>query len=145
TARLALESVVDLRRPTNRLAVRHQRRSGLDRRTELAPQAVDDDVNVRITHGGEDRLAGSFLAVDPNAGLLLEHPGQRLAELVEVRLALRLDAHLQCRARECKAWQLQRMRAIRDERVAGLGARQFGDRDDVSRPRLWRVLLVLAE
>src|SRR5439155_14563320 len=71
--------------------------------------------------------------------------GQRLAELVEVRLALRLDAHLQCRARECKAWQLQRMRAIRDERVAGLGARQFGDRDDVSRPPLWRVLLVLAE
>ena len=143
-AGLALELVVDPRRLPDRLAVGDARGGGLDRCAELALDPLDDDVDVGVAHGGEDRLAGALLATDADRGLLLAEPMQGLAELVEVGLRLRLDGDLQRRRRELDAGQRDGLRPIRDERVAGGGRGQLGDGGDVAGADLGEVLLVLA-
>ena len=143
-AGLALELVVDPRRLADRLAVGDARGGRLDRCAELALEAVDDDVDLGVAHGGQDRLAGSILAMDPDRRLLLLEPMERLPELVEIGLRLRLDRHLERRRRELDAGQLDRLRSVGDERVTGGGRRQLGDGGDVARADLREVLLVLA-
>ena len=118
-AGLALELVVDARRLPDRLAVGDARRGGLHRRAELALEPIDDDVDVRVAHRGEDRLAGALLATDADRGLLLAEPMERLAELVEVGLRLRFDGDLERRRRELDGGQRDRLRPVGDERVAG--------------------------
>ncbi len=64
-AGLALELVVDARRPGE--SSRDTARAGVavrDRCAELALEPIDDDVDVCVAHGGEDRLAGAILATD---------------------------------------------------------------------------------
>src|SRR2546425_365437 len=96
-AGLALESVVDLGRLANRLAVGDAWAAGPHRSAELALEPFDEHVHVGVAHSGQNRLAGAVLTVHARARLLLEHALQGLAELVEICLALRLDAHLQRR------------------------------------------------
>ena len=59
---------------------------------------------MRVAHGGQDRLAGARPRDGRGCiGLFLEHALQRLAQLVEVGLRLRLDRDLQGRARGSRA------------------------------------------
>ena len=78
-----------------------------------------------------------------HGGLLLEHPGQGRAHLVEVALALGLDGDHQRRLREGERRQRQRLLA-RAERVAGGGHGQLGDGADLARLELADGLLLLA-
>ncbi len=84
------------------------------------------------------------LAMDVDRGLLFEHPVQRLAQLVEVGLALGLDRDLQARSGEPEARQLDGMLAIGGERIAGSGGGQLCHRRDISWADLRHVLLLLA-
>ena len=59
-------------------------------------------------------------ALDPDRRLLLEHPLERRAHLVEVGLRLRLDRDRQGRLREVERRQDDRL-LLRRQRVAGLG------------------------
>ena len=82
-------------------------------------------------------------ALQPDGRLLLEHPRERRAHLVEVALALRLDGDHQRRLGEVERRQHERLLA-RGQRVAGLGDGQLGDRADLARLELADRLLLLA-
>ena len=81
--------------------------------------------------------------LDPRRRLLLEHPLEGRAHLVEVGLRLRLDRDRQGRLGEVERRQDERLLARR-ERVAGLGRGELGDRADLARLELADRLLVLA-
>src|SRR5204862_421704 len=82
----------------DRLLVRDLRRVGHDGGPELALESLDDDRGVRLAHRPKDLFAGRR-AFEPYGGLLLQHPCQGRAHLVEVALALGLDRHHQRRRR----------------------------------------------
>ena len=90
----------------------------------------------------QDLLAGRA-ALEPDRRLLLEHPGERRAHLVEVALALGLDRDHQRRLREGERRQDERLLADA-ERVAGLGHRELRDGADLARLELADRLLLLA-
>ena len=58
---------------------------------ELAPQAVDDDLEVELAHAGDDGLAGLFVGERAERRILVGELLQRHAELLDVGLGLRLD------------------------------------------------------
>ena len=70
-------------------------------------------------------------ALEPDGRLLLEHPLERRAHLVEVALGLRLDGDHERRRRELERRQ-RRAASPSSQRVAGLGHGQLGDRADLA-------------
>ena len=58
---------------------------------ELAPEAVDDDVEVELAHAADDRLARLLVRVDAEGRVLGRELLERDAELLDVGLGLRLD------------------------------------------------------
>ncbi len=97
---LPLELVVDAGRLADGLAIGHPRRGGFHGGPELALEPIDDDVDVRVTHGREDRLARAILAPNADRRLLFLEPMQGLSQLVEVGLGLGLDGDLERRRGE---------------------------------------------
>ena len=57
TTGLLLVGVVDLGRARDRLAIGNLRRADIRLDLELATHAVDDDVEMKLAHAGDDRLA----------------------------------------------------------------------------------------
>ena len=141
-AGLLLVAAVDLGLAADRLLVRDLRRVGHDRGAELALEPLDDDGDVRLAHRPQDLLAGVG-PLEPDRRLLLEHPLERRAHLVEVGLGLRLDGDDERRRRELERRQGQRL-LLRRQRVAGLGHGQLGDRADLAGLELADRLLLLA-
>ncbi len=141
-AGLLLVAAVGLGRAADRLPVRDLGRPGRDRRAELALEALADDGHVRLADGTQDLLAGGR-PLDPCARLLLEHPLEGRAHLVEIRLRHGIDRDLQGRVREGDRGETQ-ARVARAQGVPGLGQAQLGDGADLARPQLGRGLLLLA-
>ena len=133
---------MDLGRAADRLAVGDRGRAGGDRGAELALEPLADDGDVRLADRAQDLLAG-LGPLDPGGGLLLEHPLERRAHLVEVALGHGVDGHLQGRLRKVDRRQPE-AGVARRQRVAGLGHAELGDRADLARPQLRRRLLLLA-
>ena len=133
-AGLALELVVDPRRLADRLAVRHARAW---RSCTAAP-------NLRFRRSTMTSTCASPMAVRivspvPSSrwirdrGLLLLEPMQRLAELVEVGLRLRLDGDLERRRREREgAAAATAVGLVGDQRVAGRMSGELRDGRDVA-------------
>src|SRR5438046_2697474 len=82
-AGLFLVAAVDLGLAADRPLVRDLRRVGHDGGPELALESLDDDRGVRLAHRPKDLFAGRR-AFEPYGGLLLQHPCQGRAHLVEV-------------------------------------------------------------
>ena len=141
-AGLLLVAAVRLGRAADRLAVGDRGRPGHDRGAELALEALGDDRDLRLADGPQDLLAG-LGPLDARGRLLLEHPGQRGAHLVEVALGHGLDGDLERGVREVDRREAEGGVAGR-ERVAGLGDAELRDRADLARPELARRLLLLA-
>ena len=93
--------------------------------------------------GRDEELLADRAALDPGGRLLLEHPGQGGAHLVEVGLGLGLDGDHERRVRERQRVEDERLLAAR-ERVARLGHGQLGDRADLAGLELADRLLLLA-
>ena len=142
-AGLLLVLALDLGLAPDRLPVRHARRPGHDRRPELALEPLGDDRDVGLAEGDQELLAGRR-ALDPGARLLLEHPLEGGAHLVEVGLRLRLDRHRQGRLGERRSSGRTSGFSFAVEGVAGLGHGQLGDRPDLAGLELADRLLVLA-
>ena len=105
-AGLLLVPAVGLGRAADRLAVGDRRRPGRDRGPELALEPLGDDRDVRLADRAQDLLAGVG-PLDARRRLLLEHPLERRAHLVEVALGHRVDRDLERRIREVDRRQLR--------------------------------------
>ena len=85
---------------------------------ELAHHAVDDDLEVQLAHARDDRLARLLVRVDAERRIFLRQLRQRDAELVLIRLRLRLDRDVDDGIRELHRLEDDRM-IIVAHRVAG--------------------------
>ena len=126
----------------DRFAVRDLGRLRDDRRPELALEALDDHRRLGVAEGAQDLLA-RLASLDARRGLLLEHPLERGAHLVEVGLAQRLDGHDERRLGEGERRERERLLLGR-ERVARRGDGQLRDRADLAGLELADRLLLLA-
>ncbi|GAV32354.1 hypothetical 66.3 kDa protein in hag2 5'region [Coriobacteriaceae bacterium EMTCatB1] len=133
TAGLPHELAFDVRdRLAGRLTVRDLRLADVRLDLELAHQAVDDDLQVQLAHAGDDRLTGLLVGAHPEGRVLLSKLGERLRELVLLRLRLRFDGDVDDGVREHHRFQQQR-RVLSAQRVASRGVLEPDGRDDVTR------------
>ena len=139
TAGLLLVRVVLLVPARDRLAIGNLRRADIGLDLELAAHAVDDDVEMKFAHAGDDRLAAFLVGLDAEGRILGGQAMQREAHLFLVALGLRLDRDLDDRIGEFHALQDDRMQRIA-ERVAGGGVLEAGQRDDVAGKGLFDVV-----
>src|SRR5262245_32971912 len=85
---------------------------------ELALQAVDDDLEVQLTHSADDRLPGLLIGVHAEGRILRHQLRQALPELLLIGLGLRLD-----RQRDHRLGEVHR---LEDDRVLLLAQRIAG-------------------
>src|SRR3546814_1428117 len=83
----------DLDRLADGLAVGDLRLADIGLDVELAPHAVDEDVQVQLTHAGDDGLAGLFVGMHAERRVLLCQTPQGHAHFFLVGLGLRLNRH----------------------------------------------------
>jgi hypothetical protein len=74
----------------DRLAVSHLRLANVRLDLVLAHHAVNDDLEVKLPHAGDDRLTRIRIGVNAEGRILLRQLGQSHAHLLLVRLRLRL-------------------------------------------------------
>src|SRR6185437_9098485 len=70
TTRLLLVGVIVFHSLGDRLAVGHLRRTDIGFHLELALHAIDDDVEMKLAHAGDDGLARFLVGLDPEARIL---------------------------------------------------------------------------
>ncbi len=142
-AGLLLVLALGLRLVGDRLAVGDLHVLGLDFHAELGAEARLGDPEVRLALTPQQRLVGLGVAFEPQRGVFVEEPVQRVRELVLVALRLRLD-----RDGEHGRGRFERLDvdvgAARAEDVAGRGVGQLGHRRDVAGGNLRHRLLLLA-
>ena len=91
TAGLPDEAHVDLvDGPGDGLAIGDLRLPDVRVDVELAPEPVDDDVEVQLAHPRDDRLPGLFVEAHDERRILIRQLAQTAAQLVLVGLGLRL-------------------------------------------------------
>src|SRR5699024_17775 len=142
TGLLLVGEVVLLDRLADGLAVGDLRLADVRLDLELTLHPVDEDVQVQLTHAGDDRLARLLVEADLEGGVLLDQPLDGRGELLLVTLGLRLDGHLDDRLGEAHRLQDDLVLDV-GEGVTGGGVLQPDDRVDVpGHGLLDRVLLV---
>ena len=103
TTRLADELAFDLGAGTDGLAVGNLRRTDIGLDLELAPHAINDDIEVQLAHTGDDGLTGLFVGVHAERRIFLRQTTERDAHLLLVALGLGLDRDRDDRLRELHA------------------------------------------
>ena len=98
---------------------------------EFAAHAVDENVEVKFTHAGDDRLAGFFIRLDAERRIFSSQAVEREAHLFLVALGLRLDGDLDDRLGEFHALEDNLVQRIA-ERVAGGGFLEACESHDVA-------------
>ena len=98
---------------------------------ELALQPVDDDLEVKLAHAGDDDLAGLLIGLHAERRILRHQLLQADAELLLVGLRLRLDGERDHRFREVHRLEHDRLLLVAD-RVAGRDRLQPDRRGDVA-------------
>src|SRR5690606_8278685 len=99
-ARLLLEDLFALSRDGDRFAVRNLRLTDIRLDAELPLHAVDDDLEVKLAHSGDDRLSGFVVGRNLERGVFLSEAVERDAHLVLVGTRFRLDGHTNDRIRK---------------------------------------------
>src|SRR6266498_1999915 len=85
---------------------------------EFPPHALDDDLEVQLAHAADDRLGGLGIGVHAERRIFLGQLRQRDAQLVLVRLGLRLDGDGDDGVREAHRLENDRVRLVA-QRIAG--------------------------
>ena len=109
---------------------------------ELAPEPVDDDVEVQLAHPRDDGLPGLFVETDDERRILVRQLAQTAAQLVLVGLGLRLNGDADHGGREADLLEHHRMIRVADG-VPGGGVLEADHGDDVARVRGFHVLAVV--
>ena len=116
----------------NGLAVRNLRLADVGFNVELATHTVNQDLEVKFTHTGDDRLAGLIIRVNAEGWILVREALNRDAQLILVTLGLRLDRDLDDRGRECHRFEDDWVRWI-TERLSCRGVLQTHDGNNFTR------------
>ena len=115
---LSDEAAFRLDRLAHRLPVGHLGPAHVGLHFELPQQPVDDDLQVEFAHAFDDGLARFLVHVHSECGVFFAEALQRFAQLVLVRLRLRLDS-----LSDHGLGELQRLqhdgRIFRAQRIAG--------------------------
>ena len=98
---------------------------------ELAPHAVDDDLEVQLAHAADDGLRGLFIGRHAERRVFLRETLQRQAHLFLVGLRLRLHGHRDDRHRDGHLLERDDLLEIAD-RVAGVDVLETHGRGDVA-------------
>ena len=130
-AGLLLVLVLGDRLGRDRLAVGHARQAELDVDAKSPGHPVEGDLHVRLAESGEDRLATTRVAGEPQRRIFLDQPLQGRSHLVEVGLGLGMDRGRVRRSGEVDAGERDRL-ALIAEGVAGHHRAELGDRADVA-------------
>ena len=104
---------------------------GLD--LELAAHAVDDDLQVQLTHAGDDGLTGFLVRVHAEGRIFLGELGQRDTHLLLVGLGLRLHRDRDHRLGELHPLERDDVLHVR-QRVAGGDVLETDRGGDVAGP-----------
>src|SRR4051794_4654122 len=131
TRLLLVGVVVLLDRPADGLAVGHLGLAHVGLDVELPPHAVDQDLQVQLTHAGDDRLTGLLVEADLERRVLLGQLLDGRAELLLVALGLRLDRDRDDRGREGHRLQDHRLLRV-GQGVARRRLLQAVDRHDLA-------------
>ena len=110
TGLLLVRVLVLLDRLAQGLAVGHLRLADIGLHMELTLHAVDEDVQVKLAHTGDDGLAGLLVGVDAEGRILLDETLNGVRQLLLIGLRLRLDGLLDHGSREGHR--------LKDDRVA---------------------------
>ena len=114
TTRLAHELAFALHPLPDGFAVGHHGLAHVGFDLELSHHAVDDDLQVELTHAGDDGLIGLGVGLDLEGGVFLGQAAQSDAHLLLVGLGLGLDGHLDHGIREVHGLQDHRLVLIAD-------------------------------
>ena len=71
TTRLTNEFTFDLRGVPDALAVCHLRLTDICLNAELAAHTIHNDIEVKFTHTGDNRLPGLFIGLNAERGIFL--------------------------------------------------------------------------
>ena len=117
----------------DRFAIGDLRLADVRLNVELAHHAVDDDLQVQLTHTADDHLIGLHVRVHLEGWVFLHQLGERNAHLFLIGFGLRLDGHGDDRLGKAHRLQDDRIVFVAD-RVAGGDASQTDSCTDVTRP-----------
>src|SRR5690606_34584686 len=109
TTRLLLVGVGDFDFTGEALAIRHLRCTNVGLNLELAPHAIDEDVEVKLAHALDDRLARFMVGRDAERRILGSQARQGNAHLLLVGFGLRLHRQLDDRIRKLHTLQNDRV------------------------------------
>ncbi len=113
------------------LPVGHLRFADVGPHFELAEEAIDFDLEVKLAHAGNDGLAGFLVGSNQESRIFFVEPVERLGQLLLVGLGLGLDGDLDNRGREGHRFELNRMARI-GQGVAGGCVLEADPGDDVT-------------
>src|SRR5690606_17210465 len=109
---------------------------------ELALQSVDEDIEVKLTHSGNNRLAGVVVRLDTERGVLFGQLTQSYTQLVHVGLCFWLNSQADNRLGEIHRLQYDRVLLVA-KRIAGFDVFKANHGSDVAGTDIRnRVLLV---
>src|SRR2546427_238632 len=141
-ARLSHVAPLRLRGLTNGLAVRDLGLADVGLDPEFAQEAVDDDLQVKLAHAVDQRLARLLVAGHPERRVFQREPRQGYAELLLVGPRLGLDRHRAHRLGEGHRLQHDRPIGITQGVAGGRELQPDGGRDVAGRDGLDLFLLV---
>ena len=142
TTRLLLVRVLDFTRLGDRFTVVDLRRADVGFNLEFALEAIDDDVEVKLTHTFDDGLVGFFVTREVERRIFLRELDQTGGHLFDVSLGLRLDGNLDNGIGELHAFE-DNLLSLVAQRVTGGGVLETSDGDDVTSARHFDVLTLV--
>ena len=113
------------------LLVGHLRRAHVGLHLELAQQAIHDDLQMQLTHTGDDGLTRLLVGVGAEGGILLRQLHQGDGHFLLTGLGLGLDSHADDGLRELHGLKNDGM-ALVAQGVAGGGVLQTHDGGDIA-------------
>ena len=97
---------------TNSLAVGNLRSAGVSFDVKFALQTIDNNLEVKLAHTGNNGLTGFLIGVEAESRVFLSHLGETERHLFLVGLSLRLNSD-----RDRWLWKLDRFEVDRMSRV----------------------------
>ena len=109
---------------------------------ELAFQTVDDDIQVKLTHTGDNRLACLFVSLHCERRVFFGQLGQAIRQLIHILLSLRLNSDTDYRFGEVHRFQYDRCSLVA-QRITGMYILEaYTSADITGTDHLNRILLV---
>ena len=107
-----------LRHDTDRLAIGNLRTPDIDFDLEFALHAIDDDIEMKLSHTRKNRLSRLFVRMHPKSRIFLKELLERHTHLLLVGLGFRFDRDIDDRLRKGDCFEYDRFLRI-TQRISG--------------------------